>query len=85
MLRTIRHTTTARGHLMVPLFAQAVEDTFPDEAGGRVIFVIVGVAIVALYLVLRRTRRRTEEAYWERRRREKARRDNDPDMRRDDT
>ena len=85
MLRTIRRSTTLRAYSLAPLLGQAVEDTFPDETGGQVVFVIVGIAIVALYLLLRRTRRRTEEAYWERRRRDQALRDNDPDMRQDDS
>ncbi len=69
---------------LVPLVAQAEDGLVPEDPGGRVVFVLVGVAIVALYLMLRRTRRRTEAAYWDRRRREQARRDADPDMRRDE-
>ena len=69
---------------VVPVLAQADDGTFPEDAGARVLFVIVGVAIVALYLLVRRTRKRTEKAYWERRRREQAMRDADPDMRRDE-
>lgn len=64
--------------------AQAEEAAFPEDAGGRIVFVLVGVGIVGLYLILRRTRRRTEAAYWERRRREQAQRDADPDMRPED-
>jgi hypothetical protein len=71
--------------VLVPVLAQTDESTFPEDTGARVLFVVVGVAIVALYLLLRRTRRRTEDAYWERRRREKGLRDADPDMRRDET
>lgn len=70
---------------LTPLLAQADDGIFPEETGARVLFVMVGVAIVALYLLLRRTRRRSEAAYWERRRREQAQRDADPDLRRDDT
>ncbi len=66
------------------VMAQAEEAAFPEDAGARIVFVLVGVGIVGLYLILRRTRRRTEAAYWERRRREQAQRDADPDMKQDD-
>lgn len=84
MLRNLRRSVNVHGYFVLPFLAQAVEDTLPDETSGRVVFVIVGVAIVALYLLLRRTRQRTEQAYWDRRRVERERMDNDPDMRRDD-
>jgi hypothetical protein len=46
--------------------------------------VIVGVAILGLYFLIRRTRARAVSQYNERRRREQAQRDADPDLRRDD-
>ncbi len=70
--------------MLVPLLAQADEGTFPEDSGARVVFVLVGIAIVGLYFLLRNTRRRTEQAYWDRRRKEEERRATDPDMRKDD-
>ncbi len=67
-------------------FTAATDEILPDlpeESGGRLLFVLLGAAIVGLYLLLRRTRERAAESYWESRRREQELRDADPDMRRD--
>lgn len=45
-----------------------------------VVFIIVGLGILALLFAISATRRRAEEAHWRRRRLEEERRRNDPDM-----
>ena len=65
------------------ILTESADGIFPDDPGARVVFVLIGMGIVGLYLLLRRTRRRSEAAYWERRKREQDQRDSDPDMRRD--
>lgn len=80
----LRCVALVHGSPLLPVLAQTDADVLPEEAGGRLVFVLVGVGIVGLYLLLRRTRRRTEAAYWERRRREQEQRDADPDMRRNE-
>jgi hypothetical protein len=65
------------------ILTEATDGILPEDPGARVVFVIIGIAILGLYFLLRRTRRRSEAAYWERRKRERELRDNDPDMRRD--
>ena len=65
------------------ILTESTDGIIPDDPGARVVFVIIGLAILGLYFLLRTTRRRSEAAYWERRRREQEMRDNDPDLRRD--
>jgi hypothetical protein len=66
------------------ILAQTSDGILPEDPAARVVFVMVGAAIVGLYFVIRRTRRRADDAYWESRRREQTLRDNDPDMKRDE-
>ena len=68
----------------VMAFTQSSDGIVPDDAGARVIFAIIGLAILGLYLLLRRTKRRADDHYMGSRRREQELRDNDPDLRRDD-
>lgn len=65
------------------ILTESTDGILPEDPGARVVFVIVGIVILGLHFLLRRTRRRSEAAYWERRRQEQELRDNDPDMRRD--
>lgn len=50
----------------------------PDDAGSAVVWVIFLGIVVALYLVVTRTRRRAEEDFWRRKREEDERRGREP-------
>lgn len=70
-----RHSRGRRRRLdpVLRLLAQVEEpDGFqlPEEPGTALVWVIFLGIVVALWMVVGRTRRRAEEAYWERKRRE---------------
>jgi hypothetical protein len=69
----------------LPVVAQSSDEIIPSDPGARTLFVVIGLVILALYFLLRRTRRRSVEAYWSRRRREDELREADPDMRKDES
>jgi predicted LPLAT superfamily acyltransferase len=66
------------------LLTESSDGIIPEDGGARVVFVIIGAAILGLYFLLRRTRRRAMDDYWSRTKREQELRDADPDLRRDE-
>lgn len=51
----------------------------PDDAASGVVWFVFIAVIVALYVLVSRTRRRAEEDYWRRKREEDERRGRPPD------
>lgn len=67
----------------VDLMAQDADGIIPnqpDDNASLLVFLVVGVALVGVYWLIRRSRRRSEDAYWDRKAREEDLRRNDPDM-----
>jgi hypothetical protein len=59
----------------------ATEANLPEAGGGAwIVWVLIAVAIVALWLMIRNTRKKAYKDYWDRKRAEEERRLNDPDM-----
>jgi hypothetical protein len=59
----------------------ATEANLPEAGGGAwIVWVLIAVAIVALWLMIRNTRKRAYKDYWDRKRADEERRLNDPDM-----
>ena len=46
----------------------------PEDAGSAVVWVVFLAVVVALYIVVMRTRRRAEDEFWKRQREERERR-----------
>jgi heme exporter protein D len=71
--------------LAAPVLAQSTELNLPEAGGGEIIvWVILAVVIVALYVIITRTRKRSYRSYMDREQREAEMRANDPDMRQED-
>lgn len=64
--------------------ADGIVDTIPDDPGGRVVWGLILIALVAGYFFTARARRRSAQHYLAAKRREQEMRDNDPDMKKDE-
>ncbi|MEE9299480.1 MAG: hypothetical protein V3V29_10675 [Acidimicrobiia bacterium] len=58
---------------LLAFIAQTTDDGvfLPEDGGSALVWVIFIGLIVALYLVVSRTRRRAEQEFWERKRKER--------------
>jgi len=71
--------------LAAPVLAQSTQLNLPEAGGGEiVVWVILAVVIVALYVIITRTRKRSYRSYMDREKREAELRANDPDMRKEE-
>ncbi len=61
---------------LLAFIAQTTDDGvfLPEDGGSALVWVIFVGLIVALYLVVSRTRRRAEQEFWERKREEREER-----------
>ncbi len=61
---------------LLAFIAQTTDDGvfLPEDGGSALVWVIFVGLIVALYLVVSRTRRRAEQEFWERKRKEREQR-----------
>jgi hypothetical protein len=59
------------------------DSILPEDASARVVWVVVAVAILGLYFLMKRARKNATREYWRRRRAEEERIANDPDMKKD--
>ncbi len=61
---------------LLAFIAQTTDDGvfLPEDSGSALVWVIFVGLIVALYLVVSRTRRRAEQEFWERKREEREQR-----------
>jgi predicted LPLAT superfamily acyltransferase len=56
-----------------------------DPIGGAIVWAFGLAVVIGLFLVLQRTQKRADAQYWDRKEREEHARDNDPDMRSDNS
>ncbi|MDJ0954914.1 MAG: hypothetical protein QNJ81_14650 [Acidimicrobiia bacterium] len=59
------------------------DQILPDGTAERVVWLVIGAVILALYFLMKSARKKATREYWERREAEEDRIANDPDMRKD--
>ena len=59
------------------------DQILPDGTAARVVWLVIGAVILALYFLMKSARKKATREYWDRRKAEEDRIANDPDMRKD--